>query len=65
MKRGGRRREPFMPARRRPGSQSRSAFTSRKAREREGLVGEWGYRLDRVRPLDTPHVETVALLERG
>jgi 23S rRNA (uracil1939-C5)-methyltransferase len=33
------------------------------------LRGEWGYELRRARPLDmfphTPHVETVALLERG
>jgi len=33
------------------------------------LAGEWGYRLERARPVDmfphTPHIETVALLTRG
>jgi 23S rRNA (uracil1939-C5)-methyltransferase len=33
------------------------------------LAGEWGYRLERARPVDmfphTPHIETVALLSRA
>ncbi len=71
------RRAPDSPARRCGGSASSEAQRivyvscnpTTLAGNAKELVNEFGYRLDRVRPVDmfphTPHIESVALFTRG